>query len=151
MTGLPSGRRSGVADALTGATLAVAVLALSGCAGDTVELNGKIFDWMGVSDSAKAAARREPRLEPRTGIVLPPDSARLPEPGSGTDVADINAQISDPDRKRAMAQAERERLHKAYCSGERNWKERALSKDDGKAPTSPFGPCSAFGAALKQD
>jgi hypothetical protein len=124
---------------------------LSACGTDGVELNGKIFDLMGVSDSAQKAAAREPKMTERTGIVMPPDPNRLPEPGSANAEPDIAAQLNDPDRKRQMAAAERERQHKAYCSGELTWKERASGKAgyDG-APTSPFGPCTFIGGILKQ-
>jgi hypothetical protein len=143
MTG-PMMRRPGVA-----AALAAVAVGLSACAGDGIELNGRIFDLMGVSESAQKAAAREPKLTERTGLVMPPDTARLPEPGSVTGEPDITTQLNDPDRKRQMAAVERERLHKAYCSGERTWKERARGDVQG-APTSPFGPCTFIGGVLKQ-
>jgi hypothetical protein len=144
-------------DAMISKPLRAAVIAaglsvgLTACGGDGLELNGRLFDMMGVSDAAQKAAAREPKMTERTGIVMPPDASRLPEPGSGNGEPDIAAQLNDPDRKRQMAAAERERLHKAYCSGEQTWKERARSKpgNDG-APTSPYGPCSLVGNILKQ-
>jgi hypothetical protein len=128
---------------------AAASVVLAGCASDQVELNGKIFDWMGVSASAQASSRTEPRLAPRTGIVLPPDANRLPEPGSGQEI-DVAAGLNDPDRKKAADAAERLRLHNAYCSGDLNWKDRAVRKDGSEVNVSPYGPCSVFGAVLKQ-
>ena len=120
--------------------------ALAGCGGDGVELNGKIFDALGVSESAQKTAAREPKLPARTGLVMPPDANRLPEPGSAGE-PDVAAQLNDPDRKKVMAAAERERLHKSYCSGQANWKERAQRKDGAEVPSSPFGPCT-FGGGL---
>jgi hypothetical protein len=125
-------------------------LSLGGCGGlDGLELNGKLFDMMGVSESAQKASSREPRMTERTGLVMPPDANRLPEPGSGG-APDVAAQLNDPDRKRLVAVQERERLHKAYCSGELTWKERARDKDRVDASASPFGPCTVVGNILKQ-
>lgn len=132
---------------------AVAIVAgmLSGCAGDGVELNGKLFDWMGVSDSAKKANAREPRLPQRAGLVMPPDVNRLPDPGSDANPNDATVALSDPDKKKALAAAERERLHKAYCTGEMTWKENALKRpSDQEAPKSPYGPCSLLSGLANQ-
>ena len=128
------------------------VLALGGCA-DGVELNGKIFDLMGVSPAAQAAAqaKAEPKMANRAGLIPPPDPSRLPEPGSGdteTSAAALAA-VDDPDRKKQLAAAERARLHKSYCAGEINWKERIA--DPSATPTSPYGPCTFIGNALKQN
>ncbi len=124
-----------------------ATCALGGC-GET-ELNGKIFDLMGVSASAQAAAKKEPKLAARSGLVLPPDQNRLPEPGSGSDDgAATLATVDDPDQRKVAAAAERARLHKAYCSGQMNWKDRVADKD--AQPKSPYGPCGLLGDALKQ-
>src|SRR5215216_6292643 len=66
----------------TAAALA-ATLAVAGCGGvDGLDLNGKVFDWMGVSPSAMAKSSQEPQVAARTPLVLPPDTGRLPEPGS---------------------------------------------------------------------
>lgn len=128
------------------AAVIVAGLSLSGCGGiDGVDLNGRLFDMMGVSSAAQEANRREPRLEPRQGIVLPPSTAALPAPGSGG-APDPGQDLRDPDRMRQLAAVERARLHKAYCSGEMTWKERATSRDARDAtPQSPYGPCTLFG------
>ena len=130
-----------------GSVAIAATLTLAGCA-DGVELNGKVFDLLGVSPGAQAAAKAEPKMQPRTGLVLPPDTARLPDPGSEEANAAAVAQIDDPDKRRAMAAAERERLHKAYCSGEMNWKERAVKTD--VENKSPYGPCGLVGGMLNQ-
>lgn len=146
-----NGRRRTVIDAVAAGAVLLSVLGLAGCAGDGIELNGKVFDWMGVSESAKAASRREPRMAARSGIVLPPDASRLPEPGSGDQEPDITAEIADPDRKRVLAAAERQRLHRLYCSGELTWKESALKGERGqenRPNASPYGSCSALSGAF---
>jgi hypothetical protein len=118
--------------------LLASTLALSGCA-DGIDLNGKIFDVMGISKSAQDAKRTEPKLADRAPLVMPPNSQRLPEPGSGVEPTNI-AFPDDPEQRKNREAKERERLHLAYCRGEIQWKERALNKDSG-APVSPYGPC----------
>ncbi len=121
---------------------------LAGCGSD-MELNGKIFDLMGVSSAAQAASKQEPKMAVRSGLVLPPDASRLPAPGSeGEQSAIAVASINDPDKRKAMAAAERARLHKAHCSGEMNWQERV--RDKNATPTSPYGPCSTIGEMINQ-
>jgi len=98
------------------------LLALGGCGAADVELNGKIFDWMGVSTASMN--RKEPQLEPRQGLVVPPDTNRLPAPGSEQAAAVEQSWPQDPDEvkaKRAVAQAQ---SVEAYCK-DRDWFERA--------------------------
>ena len=128
--------------------LVCGTLGLSGCGGDGVALNGKIFDWMGVSESAQSVNKSEPKLVDRAPLVVPPNLSRLPEPGSEAP-QDANFNLNDPDQKRIAAAAEREKLHRQYCSGDKNWQERALNRN-AEAPRSPFGPCNQFiGNALQ--
>lgn len=132
------------------ASAALLAVGLSACGGmDGVELNGRLFDVMGVSDAAQKANAREPKMTERAGLVMPPDPNRLPEPGSGAPEQDVAVLLDDPDRKRQAEVAEKARLHREYCSGQRTWKQDAFNKDRG-ATTSPFGPCTAIGAILKQ-
>ena len=131
-------------------------LLLAGCA-DGLDLNGKVFDMMGISSSALDAKRVEPKLAERAPLVVPPDVNRLPEPGSGQapsvaaltmqpTAAGAQAWPDDPEERKRREAAERERLHQAYCRGEIDWKERALNKERVSAPKSPYGPCpSLFG------
>jgi hypothetical protein len=124
-----------------------ATLALGGCGGvDGVELNGKVFDWMGISPSALDAKKAEPKIAERAPLVLPPDANRLPEPGSGQTVAgnDLNWPM-DPEQKKVAAAKEREKLHLAYCRGEIQWKEKALDPQNTGANRSPYGPCPGLG------
>jgi hypothetical protein len=157
--------------------LAVALgLVLSGCAdGSGLELNGKMFDWIGISPSALAARRDEPKLADRAPLVIPPDSARLPEPGSGQTVQTAQtakaaptvqaaktaptvqaakttptvqsgtAWPEDPDQRKSREAQERERLHQAYCRGDMQWKDRALNPGDINVPKSPYGSCTLLG------
>lgn len=125
---------------------ALSTLALSGCA-DGLDLNGKVFDMMGVSPAAQAARRFEPKLADRAPLVVPPDVSRLPAPGSeATPAPTQTAWPDDPEQRKVREAKERERLHLAYCSGDKQWKDRALNRDS-NAPRSPYGPCPGlFGA-----
>ena len=93
---------SGVSGGAVGLLVLALALPLSGCS-DGLELNGKIFDVLGVSQAAQAAKASEPKLAARPGLVLPPDASRLPQPGSGgTDEGGVAlASVVDPDAKRA--------------------------------------------------
>jgi hypothetical protein len=115
-------------------------LMLSACA-DTIQLEGKVFDWMGISSSALDAKNREPKMADRAPLVVPPNVTRLPEPGSGKTPDTDLAALKDPELKKQAAARERERLHLAYCRGEIQWKERALDPDKAGASRSPYGPC----------
>ena len=123
----------------TAAGAVAAAVLLSGCA-DGVDLNGKVFDLIGVSPAAQAAKSTEPKLAERAPLVLPPDATRLPAPGSGqTPVAEVWP--DDPDQRKRTALQDRERLHLAYCRGDIQWKEKALDKESVNTPRSPYGPC----------
>ena len=125
---------------------AAATLLLSGCA-DGVDLNGKVFDLMGISPAAQEAKKFEPKLAARAPLVVPPDVNRLPEPGS--EAVPEPAQAAwpdDPEQRKVREAQERERLHLAYCRGDIQWKERALNKDNGNV-RSPYGPCPSLFSA----
>lgn len=123
-----------------------ALLTLTAC--DSMNLEGKLFDWMGVSGSALEAKTVDPKMEARAPLVVPPKLTRLPEPGSGK-TADTNlAGLQDPELKKAASAKERERLHLAYCRGEIQWKDKAF--DPESQNRSPYGPCpSLFGISGK--
>ena len=126
---------------MTGAAVGSA-LVLAGCADAGVDLNGKVFDFLGISPAAQEARRFEPQVAERAPLVMPPDSRALPPPGSGQAPASQAAWPDDPDQRRVREAKERERLHLAYCRGEIQWKERALNKEAASsAPRSPYGPC----------
>ncbi|MGE3067234.1 MAG: hypothetical protein AB7K67_16745 [Hyphomicrobiaceae bacterium] len=137
---------------LTGlAAVAILAASLGGCA-DGVELNGKVFDWLGVSPAALEASKREDKLPDRAGLVMPPDFNRLPAPGSEPPPQETAtaAWPDDPDKRKARTEAERKRLHLAYCRGELNWKDRAMANKDGvQQNRSPYGPCPSLFGGVK--
>jgi hypothetical protein len=53
------------------------LLALSGCGG--VEFEGKLFDYAGLSGTGQ---KPDVRMTERAPLVIPPDTRRLPPPGS---------------------------------------------------------------------
>lgn len=130
-------RRSQTASAAGAAALAM--LLLSAC--DTVQLEGKVFDWMGISGSALDERRRDPKMAERAPLVVPPNVTRLPEPGSGKTASEDVAALNDPELRKQAAAKERERLHLAYCRGEIQWKDQAFDPSNPNARRSPYGPC----------
>jgi hypothetical protein len=137
----------------TAVSIAVALLCalgLSACGGvEGVSLEGKVFDLMGISGSALEGRTSEPKLADRAPLVVPPSTAKLPEPGSGKTTSEDVAALADPEQRKKTAAADRERLHLAYCRGEIQWKERALDPNAVGANRSPYGPCPGLFSADK--
>lgn len=132
---------------LTSISAAVAVaasLSLSACGGvDGIELNGKIFDWMGIS--ADSQQKSEPKMADRAPLVVPPSVTRLPDPGSGKTSFDDVAALNDPELRKQAAAKERQRLHEAHCRGDIQWKDKAFKPQDVGANRSPYGTCGVLG------
>lgn len=110
---------------------------LAGCSADDVQLNGKVFDALGVNT---ASVQKTPNLKARSGIVLPPDLASLPEPGSGKAQAPALADIQDYDEKRAVSQADLERQQKEYCDKHYELA-KARGDQDAALAEGPLGRC----------
>jgi hypothetical protein len=64
------------------ATAFAATLALGGCGG--VQFEGKVFDYMGISDKGQEP---DVKMAERPPLLLPPDTKALPQPGNGVAVA----------------------------------------------------------------
>lgn len=124
---------------------------LSGCGGvDGIALNGAMFDWMGISESALSKKTGDPKLADRAPLVLPPDTSRLPEPGAPV-VAESGPASwpTDPEQRKVAEAKERERLHQAYCRGEIGWENKATRTGDALPAKSPYGSCSTLGSVFK--
>jgi len=124
-------------------------VSLSGCGGlDGVELNGKIFDVLGVS-TGSLGPRPEPKVAQRSPLVLPPDANKLPEPGSAPAVA-TNTQNwpVDRDQKKIADAAEAKKKQDEHCQ-DGNWKEKPM-KDDAAASQGPSGGCGSIFSALSK-
>ncbi len=125
--------------ALTASTV-FASLVLSGCGFGDVEFNGTVFEAMGLANNGKS--HEEPKLPPRAGIVLPPDTSKLPEPGS-TEVAAPSpgeAWPVDPEERKIAAAEELERRHQEFCR-DALWRARAAGQTDAQI-TGPKGSCN---------
>ncbi len=117
------------------AGMAVAVL-LSGCSADDVALNGKVFDVMGMNT---ASAKKAPKIAERSGIIVPPNLDRLPEPGSGGGQPAL-ADVQDYDAKRVASYNDLERQQEAYCKV--HYHDAKVHGDqDVDLATGPLGPC----------
>jgi hypothetical protein len=135
-------RRHKPSTTLRAAAIAAVVVFAGGCSMDDVELNGGVFNALGVGANQPKA--ETPKLAARPGIVVPPDITRLPPPGQPAEAqaADIAALVDDPDRKTQVNQAELERQQAEYC--EKNYeKAKALGDNNADLATGPLGPCRA--------
>lgn len=97
------------------AVMLVAVVALSGCAGQEVEFEGKIFDMVGLSGDRQ---QRDKQMEARAPLVMPPDK-QLPKPGPKEQVASPNNWPADPDERRKKEMADqKDALERYYREGD---------------------------------
>lgn len=121
------------------ASLLVGVaVALSGCAAGDVEMNGALFDYLGMGKVGPAKASQ---ASDRQGLVLPPSLDRLPEPGSGaaTAAATQVAMPMNPETKAIANVAEQKRQQEAFC--DKAMMNAKLTKEIGPVP-GPFGVCN---------
>jgi hypothetical protein len=127
---------------VTASAVAIAAL-LAGCGIggiDGVELNGGVFDALGVSSKSQQK-RVEPKVAARPGIVLPPVADRLPQPGSEPDVA-AQEWPDDDDGRRKRADADLDRQHREFCE-RAIAKARTRGKDaEVEVEQGPKGPCT---------
>ena len=82
------------------------LVSLAGCSGadSGVELNGKIFDMVGMG-AGGSKSRSEPKLAERAPLVPPPSVAALPAPDNGQTSTGHMAWPNDPDRQRSASAA----------------------------------------------
>jgi hypothetical protein len=116
---------------------AVCAVVLAGCSAGDVELNGKVFDAMGMT--ANKQSGKDPKMAARAPIVLPPALDRLPEPGEATETASI-PEVRDADEQKAVVKADLERQQAEYC---RVHYDEAKQRGDASADTAkgPLGEC----------
>jgi hypothetical protein len=115
-------------------------LAISGCSGDDVQFNGKIFDAVGLNSIGQKSA--EPKMAERAPLVMPPNADRIPEPGKPPEAVanDVAALIDDPDKKAQTSQIELEKKQAEYCK--QNYElAKARGDDNADLATGPLGPC----------
>lgn len=118
-----------------------AAVAVGGCglSGSDVELNGGVFDLLGISASSPTRGG-EPKMAPRAGIVLPPSDNRLPPPGAPAETASIPdpAWPDDPDQKKVRTAEQRDRQQAEFC---RRQEMEAKTTPNAILPNGPNGPC----------
>ena len=90
------------------AGVAACVAVLGGCGG--VELEGKVFDYMGVSGSGQAP---DVQMSERPPLLIPPSTRALPQPGTGSTATARADWPDDPEKVRVRVaeqkQAEQEK------------------------------------------
>lgn len=148
-----TGRRTALRTAIAAGLVA---FGLAGCSAGDVELNGRLLDAVGISTAALSSKGKEPKIEPRAPLVLPPDQTRLPEPGSVPAPPTVAADQSwpaDRDQQKVADAATKAKRQKEFCR-DGNWRERAMSDEIG-ADSGPHGNCgsifSLFGGILGVD
>ncbi|MBY0226857.1 MAG: hypothetical protein K2Q28_13725 [Hyphomicrobium sp.] len=122
------------------AVASLVAAAVGGCSLDDVELNGGVFDALGVGANQPKSA--EPKLAARTPLVVPPSTASLPQPGTPAEAAavDVTAAINDPDRKVVVDKAVLEKQQDEYCR--KNYDPARAAGDASAASIEgPLGPC----------
>jgi hypothetical protein len=114
-------------------------VALAGCSADDVELNGKIFDAVGLNSGSTKSA--EPKMAQRAPLVMPPNPERVPEPGVPPEVAASEvAALKDPDKVAKVSKKELERQQAEYCKV--NYEQaKARGDNDADQASGPLGPC----------
>ena len=90
-----------------------AAASLQGCGFDDVQLNGKIFDAMGMNTGSVKA--KEPKVAVRQPLVVPPGLESLPQPGSGKADLPAMAEIQDHDAKNNKSREQLEQEQAEYC------------------------------------
>lgn len=111
---------------------------LAGCSPGDVQLEGKVFDALGVNTSS--VERTAPELKPRSGIVIPPNLSSLPAPGSGAAEAPQLADVQDYDAKRAKPRELLEKEQAEYCAKHYDMA-RAMGNQDEALVEGPLGRC----------
>ena len=117
---------------------AVAAVSLSACGVDDVQMNGKLFDALGVNTSS--VERKTPELKPRSGIVVPPNLSSLPEPGTGKAEAPDIAEVEDYDAKRSKPRELLEKEQAEYCAKHYDMA-KAMGNQDTELIEGPLGRC----------
>jgi hypothetical protein len=126
-----------------GLAIAIAGAALGGCS-DTVEVNSRLLDSVGLSTAALSGRAAEPKMPQRAPLVMPPSTQKLPEPGSSPPPPEPVADASwpkDKDQEKVAEVKERARKQAQYCR-DGNWKERSMDSTAGTQ--GPEGQCGTI-------
>jgi hypothetical protein len=107
---------------------------VGGCSPGDVELNGKIFDAVGLSGKQQTGSI--PKVAERAPLVVPPSLDRLPQPGSERPAADANFPVN-PEQTVNQKQAQLEAAQAAYC---KEHYEKPLALGDRTTAETAIGP-----------
>jgi hypothetical protein len=111
---------------------------LGACAAGDVEMNGAIFDYLGMG---KAGPEKVSQAPERQGLVLPPSLDRLPPPGSGAAGAATQVALPvNPETKVNVAAAQQASEQAKFC--EKALMRAKVTKDLGNIQ-GPYGSCNA--------
>lgn len=121
-----------------GAVMAAAA-ALSACGIDGIDLNGKVFDAVGLNTGS--VRQGDPKLRERAPLVVPPGLEALPVPGAAAPPeADAVAGLQDHDAKRNVSKEELERRQREFC--DKNYSlNKAIGDETVDMIEGPAGPC----------
>ncbi|MEL6287675.1 MAG: hypothetical protein AAFQ42_00415 [Pseudomonadota bacterium] len=90
-------------------------LSLTACGG--IEVESKLLDNIGVSGLIGDGKHREKPVEARSGLILPPSTDALPQPGSQTATGPANAAFpQNPEEIAAARKQAAEAKRKQECS-----------------------------------
>ena len=126
----------------TGAMLAAAVtIALVGCSAGDVELNGSVFDTLGVGSKSQSASSNI-KVPQRQALVVPPNLERLPEPGSGGADEQLvtSAMPVNPEQRRVAAASQAQLEHRQFCE---KATQTAKINRDFRPINGPLGSCTS--------
>jgi hypothetical protein len=132
----PRSRPASSALSILAACLALAV---AGCSSDDVELNGGVFDMVGIgSNSPKSHG--DPKIAERAPLIVPPTLDRLPAPSDGPAPQAQIAGINDPDAAKAKSREQQEAQQAEFCK--KNYDDvKARGDDSAESVVGPLGPC----------
>lgn len=124
-----------------------ATLVLAACSPGDVELNGKLFDAMGVSGNALSERKKTPQLAERAPLVVPPSLQKLPPPETASTADADPAFPVNPEERSSLSAAELQRRQAEYCKV--NYERPLALGDQVRASTAvgPLGSCAP--SALK--
>lgn len=108
-------------------TLICAGISMTGCNAADVHIDAPILEAAGINLTSKKAEEDVPE---RSGIVIPPSTDKLPEPGTRTAAAD-SAQNwpQDPDQTKAAREKAEAEAREKYCR-EGKWDGGDISEFD---------------------
>jgi hypothetical protein len=108
-------------------TLICAGIGLARCNGADVHIDAPILEAAGINLTSKKAEEDVPE---RSGIVIPPSTETLPEPGTRTAAADPSQSWpQDPDQTKAQREKAEAEAREKYCR-EGNWDGGNISEFD---------------------